>query len=73
MTYLTFAEFNNSINSLKSCCSFILIGPVSRDEVEEDVEPFGRGQIQVMMPIGLVTFREVCELVDHFLDAVIVP
>ncbi|HEX6177003.1 MAG TPA: hypothetical protein VF057_01490 [Thermoanaerobaculia bacterium] len=42
------------MNSLKSGCSFAKSAPVSFHQLEEDVEPFLRGQVGVELIVGLL-------------------
>ena len=47
MRYSTLCEFNDSMNSFKSACSFAKRTPVLVDQIEKNVEPFLRRQVSI--------------------------
>jgi hypothetical protein len=53
MRYLTFAEFNDSINSFESLCSFIAEGfPVAGHQFQHDLHALLRRQTEIVLPVG---------------------
>lgn len=65
-------EFNNSINSLKSLCSFIMT-PVAGDEVEKDVEALLGRELPVVLPVRPVAFARTWEDSNITLHGSILP
>jgi hypothetical protein len=60
-------QANDCTNSLKSLCSFAKGAPVSRDDLEKDIETLLGGQTCVVFVVGVVGFMEtVKDLGDPF-------
>lgn len=64
MRYSTPWEFNNSMNSLKSACSFAKSTPVLIDQLEKNVEPLLGRQISIKLIIRCFGVFESAELLD---------